>query len=72
MGDRNRGGKVSGGAEKEIQGRSGLMADYLTVKEVAEACDVSLRTVRTNCCVEVLLTDDKDLTVISYYYDTES
>ena len=27
------------------------MADYLTVKEVAEACDVSLRTVRANCCV---------------------
>ena len=27
------------------------MADYLTVKEVAEACGVSLRTVRTNCCV---------------------
>ena len=27
------------------------MADYLSVKEVAEACGVSLRTVRTNCCV---------------------
>ena len=47
------------------------MTDYLTVKEVATACDVSLRTVRANCCVEVLLTYDKDLTVISYYYDTK-